>query len=57
MRCARLTLGLKEVTLLHTSLEGTVEEGVEHAVGGSDLVVGLDVLLQALATMGRDTSC
>lgn len=42
------------MTLLDTSLEGTVEERVKHAVGGSDLVVGLDVLLQALAAIGRD---
>lgn len=44
----RLTLGLNEDTLVYTGLEGTVEEGVEHGVAGIELVVGLDILLQAL---------
>lgn len=55
------TLGLQEDTLLNTTLEGAVEEGVEHGVGGVDVVVGLDVLLQALAavegTMLAERSC
>lgn len=46
-----LTLGLLEVTLLNTGLEGAVEQRVEHGVGGSDLVVGLYVLLQALTAV------
>lgn len=44
-----LTLGLDKDALVNTGLEGTVEEGVELGVGvGAELVVGLDVLLQAL---------
>lgn len=56
MRGARLnelTLGLQEHALLNTALQGTVEEGVKHGVGGVDLVVGLDILLQALAAFGN----
>lgn len=44
-----LTLGLQEHALLNTGLEGTVEERVEHRVGGVNLIVCLDILLQALA--------
>lgn len=55
MKLKKLTLGLQEHALLNTGLEGAVEEGVEHGVGSVDVVVGLDILLQALATM--DMSC
>lgn len=47
----RLTLGLDKDTLVYTGLEGTVEEGVEHGVAGIELVVGLDILLQALTAV------
>lgn len=45
------TLWLSEDTLLDTRLEGAVEQRVEHGVGCSDLVVGLDVLLEGDAAM------
>lgn len=51
--CGTLTLGLREVTLLNTGLEGAVEQRVEHGVGSSDLVVGLDILLQALTAIEK----
>lgn len=47
----RLTLGLNKDTLVYTGLEGTVEEGVEHGVAGIELVVGLDILLEALTAV------
>lgn len=51
-RGSRPTLGLDKDALVNTGLEGTVEEGVELGVGvGAELVVGLDVLLQALAAV------
>jgi hypothetical protein len=43
-RTAR-TLWLSKDALLDTGSEGTVEQRVEHGVGG-DLVVGADILLQ-----------
>lgn len=46
-----LTLGLNKDTLVDTGLEGAVEEGVEHGVAGIQLVVGLDILLQALTAV------
>lgn len=42
------TLRLLKNTLLHAGLEGLVEQRVEHAVRHSDVVVGLDILLQGL---------
>jgi hypothetical protein len=39
------TLWLSEDTLLDTRLKSTVEQRIEHGVGGGDLVVGLDILL------------
>jgi hypothetical protein len=36
---------LSENTLLNTCLQGTVEERIEHGVGGGDVVVGANVLL------------
>lgn len=49
-----LTLGLDEDSLVDTGLEGTVEERVEHGVGlGLDVVVGLNILLEALSAVGR----
>ena len=50
-RDAMLTLGLLEDALLNTRLQGLVEQGVEHVVGGSDVVVGLDILLEALTAV------
>lgn len=48
---AMLTLGLLEDTLLNTRLQSLVEQGVEHVVGGGNVVVGLDILLEALAAV------
>jgi hypothetical protein len=45
------TLWLSEDTLLDTRLESTVEQRIEHGVGGGDLVVGLDILLEGDAAM------
>ncbi len=45
------TLGLSEDTLLDTRLESAVEQRVEHVVGGGDLVVGLDILLEGDAAI------
>lgn len=42
------TLGLFEGTLINTSLQGLVEQGVEHFVCDVDGVVCLDILLQLL---------
>lgn len=44
------TLGLLKDTLVNTSFQCLVKQGVEHVVGGSDGVVGLDIFLQRLAT-------
>ena len=40
------TLWLDEISLLDAGLQGLVEEIVEHVIGDSDVVVGLDVLLE-----------
>ena len=40
------TLWLSEDTLLDTRFERAVEQRIEHVVVGSDLVVGLDILLE-----------
>lgn len=46
---ARRTLGLSKDALLNASLQGLVEERVEHVVRDSaQVVVGLDILLQGL---------
>lgn len=45
------TLGLHEDTLLHTGLQGLVEEGIEHVVADIDRVVGLDIFLEGLAAV------
>ena len=44
-----LTLGLLEDTLLNTSLEGLVEEGVEHVLGDGNAVVLANILLELLS--------
>jgi hypothetical protein len=42
------------VASLDTPLQSTVEEGVEHGVGlGLNVIVGLDVLLQALSAVDK----
>lgn len=52
----RLTLGLDKDTLVDTGLQGAVEQRVEHGVGGGvDVVVGLDILLQALTAIPKQT--
>ena len=38
---------MSENALLDTRLERAVEQRVEHVVVGSDLVVGLDILLES----------
>jgi hypothetical protein len=46
---ARGTLRLREVALLHTSLDGLVELGIKGRLGGDvDLVVALNIFLQRL---------
>lgn len=52
-RRTTLTFGLEEDSLLNTGLQGAVEEGVELLVGSSDLVVGLDIFLQALTAVNK----
>jgi hypothetical protein len=47
------TLWLSEDTLLNTRLEGSVEQRVEHGVGGGDFVVRLHILLQGDAAMRK----
>ncbi len=47
------TLGLLKGTLLDTSLQGLVEERVEHLLANVDGVVGADILLEGLAAGGR----
>ena len=52
--CVMRTLGLCEVTLLSTGLQGLVEHGIELSLGGDgDLVVGLDVFLDGLSAATR----
>lgn len=41
-----LTLWLAKLALLNTSLQGLIEEGIEHLVCGIDFVVGLDIFLE-----------
>lgn len=49
---AKLTLGLGELALLNTGLDGLVELGVESALGREgDLVVRRYILLDSLATV------
>lgn len=51
---AALTLGTRELALLLTRLNGTVDVGLKGLVGKVvDLVVGLDVLLDSLTAVGR----
>lgn len=45
------TLRLLKDTLLNTGLQGLVEERVEHVVGGNNVIVGADILLERLAAM------
>jgi hypothetical protein len=54
-RIVKHTLGLSEVALLNTGLDGLVELSIESGLGSDvDLVVRRDVLLDSLATkMGR----
>ena len=49
VRCKH-TLGLLKGTLINASLQGLVEERVEHRVRNMDGVVGADILLEGLAT-------
>lgn len=52
MRLIELTLGLSELALLNTGLDGLVELSVESALRREgDLVVGRDILLDSLATV------
>lgn len=49
---AALTLGTRELALLLTRLNGTVDVGLKGLVGKVvDLVVGLDVLLDSLTAV------
>jgi hypothetical protein len=51
-RGLRLTLGAREVTLLLTGGNGTVDVALESSLGEvRDLVVGLDVLLDSLTAV------
>jgi hypothetical protein len=50
------TLWLSEDSLVNTSLQGTVEQRVEHSTLGDTLVVGLDILLESDAAM-RQSVC
>lgn len=43
---ARLTLWHNEDFLSDTVLQGAVEERIEHAIGSTDLIVGLEILLK-----------
>lgn len=53
----RLTLGLSELALLNTSLDGLVELSIESGLGSDvDLVVGRNVLLDSLTTVKRNKS-
>lgn len=50
--CAtRHTLWLLKDTLNDTGLEGSVEERVVHGIGGDNIVVALDILLEGNATV------
>jgi hypothetical protein len=50
---AERTLGAREVTLLFTRGNGTVDVSLEGDVGDiAELVVGLDVLLDGLTAVG-----
>lgn len=53
----KLTLGLSELALLNTGLDGLVELGVERALGREgDLVVRCNILLDSLATVRGKSS-
>ena len=52
-KMATRTLWLSEDTLLDTSLEGSVEQRIEHGICGVDLVVGSNILLEGDAA-GRE---
>lgn len=52
----RHTLGLLKDALVNTSLQGLVEQRVEHLVRDVDGVVRLDILLELLTTM-RGLAC
>ena len=41
-----LTLWLAKLALLNTSLQGLIEQSIEHLVCGIDFVVGLDIFLE-----------
>lgn len=49
LRRGEPTLGLLEDTLLNTSLQGLVEERVEHVLGDGDVVVLANILLELLS--------
>ena len=51
MRKGQHTLRLSEDALLDTSLQGSVEERIKHAVGSVELVVGLDIFLEGSTTI------
>jgi hypothetical protein len=54
---AERTLGAREVTLLLTRCDGTVDMALESGVGDvAELVVGLDVLLDGLTAVERRVS-
>lgn len=56
-RQLELTLGLSELALLNTGLDGLVELGVESALRREgDLVVGRHILLDSLATVREKSS-
>jgi hypothetical protein len=38
---------LAKLALLNTSLQGLIEENIEHLVRGIDAVVGLDIFLES----------
>lgn len=51
------TLWLSEDTLLDTRLESAVEQRVEHGINSTDLVVGLDILLEGDAARRESAWC
>jgi len=51
------TLGLLKDTLLHTGLQGLVEERIEHVIANSDVVVGLDIFLERLTAAKCVSNC
>jgi hypothetical protein len=47
---------LSELSLLNSDLKSLVEESIKHLIGGSDLVVGLDILLQSRTAVPKSDS-